>query len=125
MAVSLPYSRHGVSIDTKLARGRGETIQVSTITSIHSGTTFAMWWMPGLAAALAAFGTLLGGGDFLLFAAFAAAAVACFWLAGRMKTHTVGVTLASGGSRTFAETRDAAAAQEIRSALETAISERG
>ncbi len=123
--VSLPFTQHGVSIDRTLARGNGETIQVATITSIQRGTTFALWWMPGIAAGIGAFGALLGGGGFLLFVVLAAVAVACLWMAGRFKTHRVGVTLSSGGSKTFAETRDAAAAQEIKSALETAISERG
>ncbi|WEF23418.1 DUF6232 family protein [Paracoccus sp. S3-43] len=123
--VSLPYKQHGVSIDKTLGRGNGETIQIATITSIHLSTSYAMWWMPGLAAGVAAFGSLAGGGGGILFVALAAAAVLCFWLAGRFRKYNVVVTTASGEHKVFAETRDAAPAQEIRSALEMAISERG
>ncbi len=123
--VSLPYKQNGVSIDRTLARGNGETIQVAQISSISTSTAYAMWWMPGLAAALGAFWTLLGGGGMALFAVFAAAAFAGFWLAGRYKTYDVSVSTASGESVNFASTRNMAAAQEIRSALELAISERG
>ncbi|WP_295045221.1 DUF6232 family protein [uncultured Paracoccus sp.] len=123
--VSLPYAQHGVSIDKTLARAGGETIQISTITSIHFTSSYGMWWMPGVAAGLGAFGAMLGGGGILLFAALAAAAALCFWMAGRSRTYNVVVTIASGNQKKFAETRDPAAAQEIRSALEMAISEHG
>ena len=123
--VSLPFTQHGVSIDKSLARGNGETIQVATITSIHLATSYAMWWIPGVATGMAAFGAMLGGAGLLIIVVFAGVCAACFRLAAQRKTYNVVVTTAAGGQRIFAQTRDAVAAEQIRSALEAAISERG
>ena len=122
---ALPFEIPGVSITQALAKSAEGTFPVSNITEVTSSTGFHPLVFLGVIFGMCAFGTMLGGAGFLAFIAFAVAAGACFHLSSKWKTHNVNIATASGAGKKFFETRDPKLAQDVKQALETAISQRG
>jgi len=123
--VALPYIRETVEITPGLARSGGVSIPIGAIASVHVSVSYHLLTTLAVLLTVGAVAGGFGSGNGLVLLGLAAAAALCFWIGARRKTFCVVVATSGGTTSTFAQTRQSEFANEIKSALETAISERG